>query len=181
MTCDLCGKVEASVHLTEIVNDQTRELHLCDACAHEKGTAAAKQFGLAGLLAGLTEPAAVPRRGARENPKCPKCGLTYQDFRKNGRLGCGDCYTAFQKYLAPLLKRVHGSAQYTGSLAPAPAKPAKTKTAARKKAAKPAETLALLKEQLKAAIAAEHFEEAAKLRDKIKARSKSTRGPKERA
>ena len=171
MTCDLCGKVEASVHLTEIVNDQTRELHLCEKCAHEKGTAAANPFGLAGLLAGLTGPAAAPRRGARENPKCPKCGLTYEDFRKNGRLGCGDCYAAFHKYLAPLLKRVHGSAQYTGSLAPAPAASAKTKTAARKKA-KPAETPALLKEQLKEAVAAERFEEAARLRDKIKARGR---------
>ena len=168
MTCDLCGKVEATVHLTEIVNDQTRELHLCDGCAHEKGAAAAGQFGLGGLLAGLTEPAGAPRggRGARENPKCPKCGLTYENFRKNGRLGCGECYGAFHKHLAPLLKRVHGSAQYAGTLAPAAAK-----TAGRKKAV-PAKTLPRLKEQLKEAVAAERFEEAALLRDRIRARRK---------
>ena len=37
MTCDLCGKSEATVHLTEVVDKQTRELHLCESCAKKKG------------------------------------------------------------------------------------------------------------------------------------------------
>ena len=162
MTCDLCGKNEAAVHLTEIINDQTRELHLCEGCAHEKGSAAAEQFGLAGLLAGLTEAGLKGGLKSGENPRCARCGMTYQDFRKNGRLGCGACYESFHKYLAPLLKRLHGSVQYAGALSPSVAgKPARK--------AEPADVPARLKEQLKEAVAAERFEEAARLRDKIRA------------
>lgn len=161
MTCDLCGKNEAAVHLTEIINDETRELHLCEACAREKGAAAAEQFGLAGLLAGLADFGA--RGGLKtEPPPCPQCGLAYENFRKSGRLGCGECYENFARILAPLLKRVHGSAQYVGRLSP----PART--AAKKKAALPDEDLAVLKERLKTAIAAEDFEEAVRLRDRIR-------------
>ena len=161
MTCDLCGKNEAAVHLTEIINDQTRELHLCEGCAHEKGTAAAEQFGLAGLLAGLTEAGMKTGLRAGENPRCARCGMTYQDFRKNGRLGCGACYESFHKYLAPLLRRLHGSVQYAGALSP----PTAGKPAGK---AVPAGSPARLKEQLKEAVAAERFEEAARLRDKIR-------------
>ena len=165
MTCDLCGKAEASVHLTEIINDQTRELHLCEACAHEKGAAAAEQFGLAGLLAGLTEAGLKSGLRAGENPKCAQCGMTYQDFRKSGRLGCGACYESFHKYLAPLLKRIHGSTEYTGALSPPGAgKPAKKP--------EPADEQARLRERLKEAVAGERFEEAARLRDRIRALSK---------
>lgn len=181
MTCDLCGKNEAAVHLTEVINDQTRELHLCEQCAQEKGAAAAEQFGLAGLLAGLTEAGLKTGLRAGENPKCGRCGMSYQDFRKGGRLGCGGCYETFRKYLAPLLKRIHGSTQYTGALAPpaAAGKPSRRAEPAGKaelagraglaRKAEPAEQVARLREQLKEAVAAERFEEAARLRDKIRA------------
>jgi hypothetical protein len=54
MTCDLCSKNEATVHLSEVINDQTRELHLCEACAREKGAEAAGLFSASGeqLLGG---------------------------------------------------------------------------------------------------------------------------------
>lgn len=171
MTCDLCSKSEATVHLTEVIDSQTRELHLCEECAREKGAEAVEQFGaaaneqltggLAELLAGLSDLGTkLPGGAAVRSITCPQCGLTYEDFRKSGRLGCGDCYEAFRKVLAPLLKRIHGSAAHSGRTPPEPepAKPAP--------AAKP--DLPKLKEQLKEAVAAESFEEAAKLRDKIR-------------
>lgn len=165
MTCDLCSKNEATVHLTEIIHEETRELHLCEACAREKGTSAAEQFGLAGLLAGLAD------FGSKGGPKletvpCPQCGMTYEDFRKNGRLGCGNCYENFAKLLSPLLKRVHGSNRYLGHLSPP----------SRKKKSAPEESLSRLKEQLKAAIAAEDFEEAVRLRDQVRALEKKKKG-----
>ena len=36
MQCDLCGAKKATVHLTEIVDEQMTELHLCEDCAREK-------------------------------------------------------------------------------------------------------------------------------------------------
>ena len=166
MTCDLCSKNDATVHLTEVINKETRELHLCESCARKKGEEAQQFFtgGLAELLAGLSDLGTkLPGGAAVQAIHCPQCGLTYEDFRKMGRLGCGECYDAFRRVLGPLLKRIHGSTQYLGRLPP----PTRGKTAAIS-AADPKQDLAKLKEQLKAAVAGESFEEAVRLRDRIR-------------
>ena len=165
MTCDLCNKKEATVHLTEVINDQTRELHLCSSCAEKKGVNTAPDFGLTGLLAGLTDFGLKPAGKSStvsKQPPCPKCGMTYEDFRKSGRLGCAACYDTFRRYLAPLLRRIHGSTQHLGKQ-PVVAAPKGRSSVAR-------ETLAQLKERLKTAVAKESYEEAALLRDKIRAK-----------
>src|SRR3989338_5038889 len=116
MFCDICGKNPATVHLTEIIDEQMNELHLCEECARQKSAQMEQQFGLSDLLAGLAEfekPTAKDAEAAT-SVKCQNCGLTYADFKKIGRLGCGECYTAFKKYLSPLLKRIHGSCQHVG-------------------------------------------------------------------
>ena len=165
MTCDLCSKNEASVHLTEVVNNETRELHLCETCAREKGAEAVEQpfaGGLAELLAGLADLSTkLPEGAAVQAITCSQCGLTYEDFKKSGRLGCGGCYESFRRVLAPLLKKIHGSAEHAGRVPPPVPSAVKTEE-------QPKPDLPRLKEQLKAAVETESFEEAAKLRDKIR-------------
>lgn len=171
MTCDLCSKQEATVHLTEIINDETRELHLCEPCAREKGQETAKSFGLANLLGGLAEFGLKSGGEAQAPPRaaaCSQCGMTYEDFRKLGRFGCGRCYESFHRFLTPLLKRIHGSTQHVGKIPSAAAQAPPTKLQGE---------LTDLRERLKAAIAAEAFEEAAALRDRLRAlESKSKSG-----
>jgi len=159
MVCDVCGKNQATVHLTEIVDDQMTELHLCEECARQKSAQMESQFGLSDLLAGLTE---LGKPGKKETEKidvkCQNCGLTFEDFKKIGRLGCSECYISFKKYLEPLLKRIHGSTQHVGK------SPLKlTAKVSRKKI-----DLQDLRSRLQRAVEAEAFEEAARLRDQIK-------------
>src|SRR3990167_6740365 len=97
MLCDICHKNEATVHLTEIINDQMTKLHLCEECAKEKGAEMEEHFGLSDLLAGLSDVGPVPEPEVVEAAKCPNCGFTYKNFSKMGRLGCGDCYEVFKK------------------------------------------------------------------------------------
>jgi len=163
MKCDVCKTKEATVHLTEIINNKVTKLHLCEECAREKSHEMEEHFGLADLLSGLTE--LVPpslsgeKKGAPEvTAKCPSCGFTFQNFRKMGRLGCSACYKTFEKQLSPLLKKIHGIDTHTGKM------PVK-KEATRGKA----DTAGDLKEKLEKAIRLEEFEEAAALRDKIRA------------
>ena len=167
MTCDLCQKNEATVHLTEIINDQSRELHLCETCAREKGPKAAQDFGLADMLAGLADFGTKMETGTKAKLACPQCKLTYEDFRKSGRLGCSNCYQTFHRFLEPLLRRIHGSAQHIGK------KPTVKKSSAasmtNKKTAGLSEEISRLREQLKKAVAEEIFEEAVRLRDQIRA------------
>ena len=158
MLCNICAKNQATVHLTEIIDDQITELHLCEECAQKKGAQMESHFGLSDLLAGLADLGTQFNKTKIDAKlKCPKCGLTYEDFKKVGRLGCGECYTAFKEALAPLLKRIHGSTQHYGKAPKKAAKIVKAKNESQD-----------LKERLQKAIQKEDFEEAAKLRDKIR-------------
>lgn len=158
MLCDVCGKNQATVHLTEIVDEQMNELHLCEECARQKSIEMEQQFGLSDLLAGLAEfekPGDADKEGTRL--KCPNCKLTYADFKKIGRLGCGECYVAFKRQLGTLLKKIHGSSQHIGK-SPVKVTPVTEKTMG----------LQELRDRLQEAIKEEAFEEAARLRDQIK-------------
>lgn len=144
--------------MTEIVDEQMTEMHLCEECAREKSVQMEQQFGLADLLAGLADFGKPTKDIDKVKIKCDNCGLDYDDFRKFGRLGCSKCYDAFQSHLSTLLKKIHGSNHHLGKT------PIKIPKADKKKI----ENLQDLKSQLMVAIQIEDFEQAAKLRDNIR-------------
>ena len=49
LKCDLCSK-PATVHLTQIVNNQVHKVDLCETCAQAKGVTDPSGFSLADLL-----------------------------------------------------------------------------------------------------------------------------------
>ena len=165
MICQVCGKNESTVEFTEIIDDEVKQLHLCDGCAKEKGIEMEQNFSISDLLAGIS--------GLGEKPsdeelsvKCGKCGMTFEDFQKIGRLGCGECYGAFRKNLLPLLKRIHGSARHIGK------SPKEIdETDGKKKISEAQE----LRQKLQRAIDMEEFEEAARLRDRIRSLEKKAK------
>ncbi|MFA5431090.1 MAG: UvrB/UvrC motif-containing protein [Candidatus Omnitrophota bacterium] len=160
MLCDICGKNQATVHLTEIVDDQMSELHLCEECARNKSAQMEQQFGLSDILAGMADFDKPQKAAETVSLKCPNCGLTYAEFKKIGRLGCGDCYAAFRQYLAPLLKRIHGSVRHSGKF------PVNQEQRTEQPRAK--NELQELRRRLLKAVEREDFEEAAGLRDRIR-------------
>jgi protein arginine kinase activator len=157
MKCDLCGK-KATVHLTEIVDDQLSEMHLCENCAQEKSVQMEQQFGLADLLAGLADFGKQPKGEEKITLECSRCGLNYDDFRKFGRLGCSECYKSFKIHLSTLLKKIHGSNHHFGKAPVGMSKGQKENIV----------NIQDLKQQLQKAIMAEDFEAAATLRDQIR-------------
>jgi protein arginine kinase activator len=158
MMCDVCSKKKATVHLTEIVDEQMLEMHLCEECAREKSVQMEQQFGLSDLLAGLADFGKQVKDIEKVKLVCPRCGLSYEDFKKFGRLGCSQCYSAFQEQLTGLLKRIHGSNRHLGKT------PGKMPPLEEKKAI----SLRDLRREMQEAIELEDFEKAAKLRDKIR-------------
>jgi protein arginine kinase activator len=160
MICDSCGSQDAVIHLTQIVDNEMKTLHLCEKCAAEKGLETAtvpENFPLTDLLAQMggggpaTEEATVP--GA-----CSFCGLTLQDFRDSGRLGCPHCWVTFEGHLRGLLRRIHGANQHLGKvyLSPDPTVSEREKR------------LEGLRKKLQRAVELEDFERAAELRDEIR-------------
>ena len=158
MICNLCGTQESSIHLTEIVNNQMIEIHLCETCAQEKGTDFKTHFNLTDLLAGLVDPDKASKTAEKRLAgKCPECSMTYDEFGKSGRLGCAACYDAFGKMLLPLIKRVQRSTKHVGK------RPSRVSPETGH-----GHELQLLQDRLAKSVQMEEFEEAARLRDEIR-------------
>ncbi|MFH0910016.1 MAG: UvrB/UvrC motif-containing protein [Planctomycetota bacterium] len=150
--CEICKKNPATVHLTDIHNNEKKELHLCQSCAEQKGITFQNSFSLPDLLAGLTR-----QRELRNTPGpiCKECGLSYRDFQTRGRLGCPQDYKAFAEEIEPMLERIHGRVQHVG----------KTPAAAGRTSGQ--QNLMTLMRQMRTAVEREDYEKAAALRDEI--------------
>jgi len=155
----ICKKNEAKVFLTQIVGDKVQKVDLCESCAKTKGINEPGGFSLSDLLLGLgaSQEIAQPSPGA-DDPRCPNCGFTQADFKKAGRLGCSECYTAFSDGMENLLKSMHKGTKHIGKV-----------PVAQRQGRDLTERLKTLNKKLEKAIAAEDFEQAAVLRDEIKA------------
>ncbi|KPL03536.1 MAG: hypothetical protein AMJ73_06500 [candidate division Zixibacteria bacterium SM1_73] len=163
MLCQNCGKKEATVHLTQVVNDEKVELHLCRECAEKKRFHTPFEgvpFPLAEFLASMLDQSLIEKPSKVSDKKCSTCGMRFSDFSKIGRLGCGNCYVTFRSQLNDLLRKIHGSSQHRGGVPFTPGDVMKPLREERK-----------LQEELKKAIQEENFEKAAQLRDQIKALS----------
>lgn len=159
--CDACGIQEATVHLTEVADNKSVTTHLCEKCAAEKGVHTPPSVGslpLADFLANLGGHPTKEGTPSGGDLTCPYCGLTSEVFRKEGRLGCPQCYTTFERSLRGLLRRIHGGTQHVGKVY-LPPDPTARETEMR---------LDGLRKRLQRAIDAEDFERAAELRDQIK-------------
>jgi protein arginine kinase activator len=159
MLCDQCKERDAVVHLTQIVDAEVTQLHLCEKCAAAKGietTVSMPKHPLSDFLHAVQQQSA-PALG--DQARCAYCQTSLRDFRASGRLGCAQCYTAFEGALRELLRRVHGAARHRGSDYETPVAPGFVVS-----------ELDSLRERLAQAVASEEFELAAKLRDEIRAR-----------
>ncbi len=157
-----CGKHVATIHVTEIIDGEKRELHLCEECAKKKKVLFPQQhmLDLGDLLSGLIDASGhgdVERLDAME---CPRCGMTFAGFRAHGRFGCPDDYEVFREGVDPLLERMHGTTQHRG------------KAPAQAVAPDPTARLQGLRTELEAAVREEAYERAAQIRDEIYALKK---------
>lgn len=169
MLCDICKKREAKIYYTEIINGEKQEQHLCEECAAEHTSfviknGSGKELTLGGLLSGLLLGAAGAQTEKQNDHVCPVCGLGYEEFLKQGRFGCAACYRAFGLPLEKLLKNIHGADRHCGKQLSG-CQTIKQQEKSKEPALSELERLSL---QLQQAIEKEEFEEAARLRDKIR-------------
>lgn len=159
MQCMVCKDKEAKVHLTQMIDGKVKKVDLCEDCAKEKGVDDPAGFSLADLLMGLgaAQEMAQATTSVEGQAACAECGFTQADFKKTGRLGCAQCYTTFADGLAPLLKNMHKGTRHVGRVPRAFRQGRDTE-----------QKLGELQRKLGEAVAAENYEEAARVRDAIK-------------
>lgn len=162
MLCQNCGKHEATTHLKRIVNGQAAELHLCSSCAGKLGYGevfSPFDMGFGGLFGNLFSQG-QNLLGGETVVRCEKCGATYRDIAESGKVGCADCYKLFAERLAPSLQRIHGKTRHSGKV-PGDVQRSDVQS-----------HLESLRLKMAKAIETQNFEEAAKLRDEIRAAEK---------
>jgi protein arginine kinase activator len=161
MNCQVCEKQPATFHLTEIGEGGKTVRHLCEECAGRLGLASGNPVPsmLATLFEGTKELAATTTR-------CPECGISFEEFRAKGRLGCPKDYEVFAKELSPLLEKIHGGSGKHAGRVPA--------GAGRDTALEDA--LLRLRRELARAVREEKYEEAARLRDEIRNAEEALKG-----
>lgn len=154
--CDRCDN-PASVHLTEIRGTEKTERHLCENCARGLHVPQAakelqkllKTFDPGHVLTG------AKRKGS--DRACPECGMTWAEFRQHGRFGCARDYEVFSKEIDRLLKRIHGSTEYTG----------KSPGGDPVQGGRVMNEVERVRQALDEAVQHENYEEAARLRDEM--------------
>jgi protein arginine kinase activator len=156
MKCHSCSNT-ATVHLTDIVNGHKKELHLCQACAEQQQLIKHQDLNLSAILQTVIGQHISQLTDDLARLTCPACGIKYMEFRAEGRLGCPNDYEVFRAGLEPLLQRIHRSARHVG----------KKPRHGRHRAAWQMEMVEL-RQQLRRAVEAEAFEEAARLRDLLR-------------
>jgi protein arginine kinase activator len=162
MKCQKCAK-PATFHITDIERGKPREYHFCDEHARQHLTPPEEvhepppmgELAKKLVISGST----TPRGEASPADKqvCPVCQITFLEFRNSGRLGCPYDYEVFRDELMPLLENIHDETRHSGKVPRRAPKNSQQQT-----------TLIQLRNELKRAIAAEDYETAARVRDKIR-------------
>lgn len=184
MLCDNCGKKEANVKYSENINGVKREFNLCEECSKKLGIGEinfkmpidfSSFFG--DFMEDFATPEFMPLFSDIKTLKCNDCGYTFDDIVNTGRLGCANCYDVFEDRLDPIIRKIQNSNRHIGRIGKIldskiekrqeknDNKKVENKEESSNKNNNELENLQL---KLKEAIKDERYEEAAKIRDRIK-------------
>ena len=162
LECCECKK-NVAVRYTEIEAGSITHTHMCEDCPE-----------LQRRLFGTSPQELVANQAGQAGLVCGHCGTTLEEVRRGHRLGCGECYTIFEEALIKELVATHRIPKKSLS---------KRRSIPFHKGRSPGEALSIrsssrilaLNEALKEMLHREEYEQAAWLRDQIKA---LTEGPK---
>jgi protein arginine kinase activator len=180
MKCQECNNATATIIVKKRQDDKEVSVNLCPVCAQKMGWSNPLEdvkFPLAHFISSMMTDISsteAQKGDVDAGGQCADCGLSFQEFSRTGRLGCGHCYEAFREPMQDLLRRIHGGVRHQGKR---PAGATKTRKAAK------SNSMRQVKADLEKAIAEEDFESAAQLRDKLQElqKRKETRAVKAKA
>ena len=159
--CDLCNK-PAVVHEVTVRNGVKKEMHLCETHAREAGIVMPgaqpiNQLLTQFVISQASKTGAVAAPAKPQIKACPGCGMTFPQFRQVGRLGCAQCYVAFETELSQLIERAQSGGNHHCGKAPR-----RSGTSLDREL-----LIQRLARELDQAVAAEQYERAAQLRDRL--------------
>lgn len=156
--CTFCSE-KAVYYILDILSGAKKEWFLCPPCMDKYDKSGYLKLFAIDLsnspVIPITQPAPAPTE-----VECPKCGMTLSKFMRVKRVGCENDYELFK--LGPVLKEYHKADQHVGKFPQDQTLPPEMIN----------NRLTHLQTAMAEAISAEKYEDAARLRDEIKALKK---------
>ena len=158
MLCDKCKKYKACYHSTLVVNGEAKSTHLCEACAIKEGVIATSHTSIFDEFRSLTN-----FLGFDDfvDKACPSCNWTLRQFKNLGKLGCGECYNAFEDEIEDIVKRIQPYTSHNADNIEFNIKKESTEMSKQQR-------LVSLKSDLQKAIKEERYEDAGTINKEIK-------------
>ncbi|MBI4557207.1 MAG: hypothetical protein HY706_06450 [Candidatus Hydrogenedentes bacterium] len=160
MLCQKCHKNLATVRYAEVVEGKVADLHLCSECLAKHQNSPATGFELSGAAPSPLKRVPGAAEGAEvlsAQRTCRACGADLREVMKTGKVGCTVCYESFADVLEPLLRGIHTALRHRGKTPRVDDIREQARSELQAKRA-----------LLRSALRAEHYEEAAHLRDAIR-------------
>ena len=121
MLCQNCGKNEANVRYTQIINGVKKQMTLCSDCAEELGIESMDfnmPINFSSFLTDMFDDYNdyIPKLINSNDLVCENCNMSYDEFLNKGRFGCEKCYENFETKINKLLKNIQGTDMHNGRL-----------------------------------------------------------------
>ncbi len=161
MICDVCKNKNADISVEQSIGSNVKHIFLCRDCA--------KKWGLEMFPENLDISITKLLNKYDKNKKneelnylsCPYCGKKLSEIQKDKKIGCINCFLCFKSEITNILRKVKTNIKYTGKVQNAVPKEFSQKL-----------SILELKQKLQKALNAEEYEQAALLRDELKALEK---------
>lgn len=160
MRCEKCKKNKATVRMEQSSSGMKKDIYLCDECSGDMEIS----MILENIFKELFQKIYLVPIGALKNLTssgckfaCRNCGVTFDELKSGGFLGCTTCYQDFADVLKPFLEGSHGSTTHEGKY------PKRGGASLERE-----KQILKLRFLLDKSIEEEDFEQAAFLRDKIR-------------
>lgn len=170
MLCENCGKEEATIEYRENINGVKKEITLCSNCFKILNL-----MNSPNMLSYFFNTYSNDLEGYTKLEKvCSKCSYTFDDYLNKGLFGCPNCYNDFSDKIDSLLNKIHGKNRHLVLENKVNNKRVKSNILNNKQIESNDNNLdnindtEKLKDMLAICIKEEKYEDAAKIRDKIR-------------
>ncbi len=173
LICEHCHKNVGTVTVIEIPKGSVdgaphpaSQMVLCEICAQAKNLPHApvtkKSLGDIWKLLQASS-AQAPKE---PDVTCPQCGMTLNELRSRGRIGCANDYELFADDIHEILERMHGATEHQG----------RTPSLSQAEVSR-IQAITDLQKDLDEAIQAEAYESAARIRDELRSLGGTANSP----
>lgn len=125
MTCNICRKEKAVLHITEQIGGEFEKISICKKCNEElriiEKCLEYNDNELFSVLPKLPNRKSFAVKKVGKNKKsykkiCNVCGYSLNDFLESKTAACPKCYNSFGVFVGKIVKKIHGSNKHIGKI-----------------------------------------------------------------